>query len=404
MNKKIQNWRWVVKSAAFALFILIPFIKPGGESLLRFDLQTLNLHFFGLTIAIQNFFIVLLLLFVITFVFILITQLFGRIWCGWLCPQTVINDFTAFMDKLKGKPAVKKALSHLVLLLISALIGACMVWYFVDPYEFITDAAAGRLGGAAKGFWIALTVITYLNFAFMRHTFCKTICPYSKLQSVMYDKHTLIIALDPDRADECIKCRACVKVCPVGIDIREGLDSACIHCASCVDACRGVMQKQGGKKTLINYFFGFEKQTAWFRTNVLITFAATVVFTALLIYNTATIGAFEFKVFPNQQFLPKQSGDSFINSYDILIRNTTGGDVNIEIGVEGLEGYRLQPEGEVTLDSGQTLEKTFYLIIPAEKLAGRQLLSLRMKAEADDEENTEIYSEISFRKPLGAKN
>ena len=123
----IQKYRSKVKIAYTLILIFLPFLKIKGNSALRFDIPSLKLFFFGFTIDINNFFLVLMLTFFIIFAFFFATQVFGRVWCGWLCPQTVIVDFTRFIDFMKKKPAVKKAINYLIVLLMSVLIAANMI-------------------------------------------------------------------------------------------------------------------------------------------------------------------------------------------------------------------------------------------------------------------------------------
>lgn len=208
----IQPWRRRVRYLLIALFAGLPFLKVGGESALRFDVPTLRLHFFGASLWMDEFFLVLLVVLFATFLFISITLLFGRIWCGWLCPQIVFVDLTAAAGK-KGKGRSGGA-SQAAAIFVSVVVGAVSVWYFVSPYDFLRDLAAGELGKVAAGSWIVLSVVTWLDLALVRQTFCATVCPYSRLQGVMLDRNSLVIAYDQARAGECIDCGACVKTCP----------------------------------------------------------------------------------------------------------------------------------------------------------------------------------------------
>ena len=254
-TKEIQFWRWIVKSLQAIVIIGLPFLKIKGESALRFDIPELRLHFFGDSLWMGDFFILLIAIIFLTFLIMLMTLLFGRIWCGWLCPQTVIGEFTGFMDRAGDKGSLYKLFSYSVIFLISATVAANLIWYFVSPYEFIPDVISGDIGDITRGFWIVLTATIFLNFVFMRRKFCKSACSYSMLQSVMYDDKTLTIAFDQRRKKECINCMSCVKVCPTGIDIREGINAACVNCAKCVDECTEMMTKKG-RNTLVGYFWG----------------------------------------------------------------------------------------------------------------------------------------------------
>ncbi|MBI4844153.1 MAG: 4Fe-4S binding protein, partial [Nitrospirae bacterium] len=251
-SKRFQPWRRLVRALEAVIILGIPFLRINGESALRFDIPSLRLHFFGLSLWMEEFFILLIAVIFLTFFFLLITLLFGRVWCGWLCPQTVISDLTRFTEKATG--LAHKLGAYSAVFLISIIVAANLIWYFIDPYEFIPQVLEGSLGDVAWGFWLTLTGIIFLNFILLRQRFCATVCPYAKLQGVMYDDKTLVIAFDARRKQECMDCGACVKVCPVNIDIREGMSNACINCAECIDEC-GKMMGRREKKSLISYFF-----------------------------------------------------------------------------------------------------------------------------------------------------
>ncbi len=340
---ELQQKRWIVRIIWTAIYLLIPFIQINGQSALRFDISSLGLLFFGNTIFIENFFIVLIFTFLLTFLIILITQLYGRIWCGWLCPQTVMMNFTNFLD-IKNQSLVTKLLGHIFVLVISAVIGASMVWYFVSPYKFFGDLVNGTMDSATMWFTIVLTVITYLNFSFVRYKFCTTVCPYSKLQSVMFDNHTLIIAMDPETSYKCVKCDACVTTCPVGIDIRQGgMDSECINCGRCISACTKTMTREcEDVPTLIDYIYGFSDTKKPFRVNVVITAVVTFIFLAGFIYMAATVKPYEFQVFPNSSFLPRYKDENVINSYEIMLKNLSKKNLRVELKIKDLEQYDLQ--------------------------------------------------------------
>ncbi|MGE4317919.1 MAG: 4Fe-4S dicluster domain-containing protein [Deferribacterales bacterium] len=396
----LQKYRWIVRIINTLLFLSIPFIKINGQSALRFDIPSLRLFVFGTSVWIENFFILLILTFFITFLAILVTQLYGRIWCGWFCPHTAIISLTGFFDK-KDRTALTQVINHIIIILVSAVIGVWLVFYFVSPYDFMHDISKGTLSHVTKMFCLALTVITYLNFAFVRYKFCTTICPYSKLQSIMFDKNTLIVAMDPDTRDRCIQCKACVRTCPVDLDIRKGLVSACINCGQCITACAKVMQKKD-HPTLIHYIFGFDKKQNPFRVNVLITGAVTLLFLFAFIYMAVNVKPFEFEVFPNQSFMPRTKEGSIINSYEIMLKNTSDEVISVTLSMEGTDKYELQYESPIKVQPDATMKQKVFLFIPEEKLEKMPILSLNMLADAGDGKAVQ-ESELSFRRPIRAK-
>jgi len=312
----LQWWRRIARYLEAIIIAGLPFLRVGGESALRFDIPTQRLHFFGISIWMEEFFIILMGVFFVTFLFLFITLLFGRLWCGWLCPQTVLNEFTR---SIKGRTHI---LSYVLLITISILVSAVLIWYFVSPYDFIQGLISYNLGDVVWWFWIVLSIIVFLNVAFVRETFCTTVCPYSKLQSALFDKNTMVIAFDPSRERECMHCDACVAVCPTGIDIRDGISEKCINCARCIDECRQRLSRRG-RDSLIAYFYGSPGEAMRpFRVNVLLFGSAAMVFLLLFVYMLLTRIPFDMTVLPDYKNPPRiNAHGEVINSYILSIKN-----------------------------------------------------------------------------------
>jgi cytochrome c oxidase accessory protein FixG len=408
MTRRVQPYRRVVEVTAALLFLLVPFFSVGGDGVLRFDVTRMQLHLAGKVIPVEHLFIFLTAIFCITFFFMLLTQWFGRVWCGWMCPQTVVCDFTRYIDRLKKKGSGKKLLLYLTLLPISVLLAAVTVWYFVSPYEFFERLGQGALTDWESGSWIVLTVIIFFNFALIRRRLCATVCPYGMMQNLLFDDFTLIIGLDPQREKECIDCLRCVQVCPVGIDIRTGLSSTCIACAECVDACASVMKKLK-KKSLINYMFGYGKQRKWLRPATWISGTAALFFTGLFLVSLYAMNPFDLEVYPDAGFRPRMNAanNRMINAYDIKIKNHRTGPVDVELSIVGLSGkqYTIEPHRRFHVQGRDTYKGRVFLLLDPELLAKRSILLMTVKVTAAAEDGAEIYSsnEIGFRRPLDRK-
>jgi len=254
--RRIRTWRRVAEWAQAALVLGLPFLRIRGESALRFDVPSLQLHAFGATIWMDEFFVVLTGSLFLLFAFLLLTVLFGRLWCGWGCPQTALVDLTSFLQRARKKGGWRVPAALTAVALISAVVAANLVWYFVEPAEFFRRLASFSLGPTTSGIWVVTAAVIFADLAFWRHGFCATTCPYAKFQGALLDRSSMVIAYDARRRDDCVDCGACVRVCPVGIDIRDGLQAACTSCGECIDACAPIMVKLRRAPKLVGYFFG----------------------------------------------------------------------------------------------------------------------------------------------------
>ncbi len=268
-----RRLRWAADAILIAILLAIPWIRIAGEPLVLLDVPGRKFHVLGLVIFPQELYFLWLLVAGLALALFFFTALFGRIWCGWACPQTVFTDvFAALTRRIEGwrgsrRPARvaawRRVLLHGVLVALSVGIGFHLVGYFRSPYEMLPSLLAGDASGASIGFLVAVSALAYLDFVWVRQTFCKVLCPYARFQGVLFDRDTLVIGYDARRgeprgkagraAGDCVDCGLCVTACPTAIDIREGLQLECIACTQCIDACNGVMQKLGRAANLIGY-------------------------------------------------------------------------------------------------------------------------------------------------------
>ena len=367
-----------------ALVLLgLPFIRIRGESAFRFDIPSLRLHLFGTTVWMQEFFLVLLALLLVLFLIGLFTVLLGRVWCGWVCPQTVLSDLTAQI--ISSRTLLKRSASHAWTFLVSLVVGASLIWYFVSPYEFFHRLFENRLGPVLWGFWTVHTVILYLDLAFLRQRFCKTVCPYAKMQSVLYDDRTLVIAFDERRKDECMNCQACFRACPVGIDIRDGQDAACISCTKCIDACSRQTARVG-KVTLIDYFFGLPGTASrLLRANVFLLGTVSLVLLVLLVHLAQVRAPFEmFARRDVRSPVTSQDGPAAF-PYRVNLRNLGQTALEITLSVEGgtlgsLPSVSLAPSEsrEITLEVRPVPDRS-RVVLTATASPGDRSVSIPLK-------------------------
>ncbi|MBI4825197.1 MAG: 4Fe-4S binding protein [Nitrospirae bacterium] len=393
----LQQWRRLAAFFEAAVIISLPFLKINGESALRFDIPTLRLHFFGASIWMEEFFIMLIGIIFLSFLLIFLTLLFGRIWCGWACPQTVLSDITASLDRYSGKGSFQRIVSYAAVFALSLAAGANLIWYFVSPYDFFPALAGWRPGSVVWAFWITLTAVIFLDLSFLRQRFCATVCPYSMLQGALFDESTLTVAFDPRRKEECIDCKACLRACPAGIDIRQGENRACIHCAKCIDECRDIMGKKQ-KKTLIDYFWGRPGGTVnIFRKNTAMFGAATLISLLFFCYLLFTRLPYDLTVLPNYSFQPRVTADGVTtNSYILSIKNRGRVDKAFKIMAAGSAGRaRIVPDEDVFINAGEIKKVPVYISAP-EDMEGRSSQTIEISVAPSEEDEFKLTRKANF--------
>ena len=241
----LSPWRRRVQWVTTLLILLLPWVQLDGKSLLRIDIPNLSLYLFGQTLRIEELYLVLFFTLAFGLGFLLLTVVLGRVWCGWLCPQTTLGDLAEWMARTIGLKVQhnrlhgtlwRKVALQFIYVLLSFLVAANLLWYFIEPRQFFMRLVAVDLHYAA---WITLTLTTlllYLDLAVVRRLMCSEFCPYGRFQTALVDKSTLTLHLTETELKRCIDCRSCVRACPMEIDIRRGYQVECINCGRCLDA------------------------------------------------------------------------------------------------------------------------------------------------------------------------
>ncbi|MDR3415184.1 MAG: cytochrome c oxidase accessory protein CcoG [Nevskia sp.] len=283
VHGRFARLRLVAVGVLLGLFYVMPWLSWHGQPLVFFDLPHRRFHVLMLTLVPQDLLLLALLLLLAALTLFFFTSLAGRLWCGYACPQTVWTEAFLLMERLcegdryarikldrapwSREKVARKGAKHLLWLVFALFTGLSFVSYFFPARELFPAAAHLQLGGWPLFWSLFYGFATWGNAGFMREQVCKYMCPYARFQSAMFDRDTLIIAYDEDRgeprksvarksaktAGDCTDCTLCVQVCPMGIDIRKGLQYECIACAACADACDSVMDSIGKPRSLIRY-------------------------------------------------------------------------------------------------------------------------------------------------------
>ncbi len=268
--------RRAVGYALIALFVLLPRIRIGGRPAFLIDLVSREVDVLGAVFRPSDGIVLMLLGLAIVFTVFLVTAMFGRVWCGWGCPQSVYLElvFRPIERLIEGSPSQQRKLARLswrrilkwkVYAAISFVLANVFLAYFVGTERLETwvfESPADHVGGFVVVCGVAALIL--FDFGYFREQTCIVACPYGRLQSVLLDRQSLIVGYDAKRGEprthlkvlgggDCVDCSACVSTCPTGIDIRAGLQMECIGCAQCIDACDRVMDKLKRKRGLIRY-------------------------------------------------------------------------------------------------------------------------------------------------------
>jgi cytochrome c oxidase accessory protein FixG len=401
MSKKFHRLRRFSGAVLLLVLIGLPFLRIHGESAFRFDIPSLRLLFFGTEIWLADFFIILIAAIFLTFLTLFATTVFGRLWCGWLCPQTVLVDATTFVETSWKRGHAARAIAASAGMMVSAVIAASLIGYFVSPYDLSSLLQTG--GIPAKiivGSWTVLTSILFLDLIALRRRFCATVCPYAKMQSVLFDDRTLVVAFDSRRAEECMQCTACVKACPVGIDIRQGSQMECIHCAECVDACTERMAKRN-RKSLVRYTFGLAgEQGTGVRVNPLITGLITAISLVFLLYLSATRMPFDMNVHMSYTEAPEIRTDgSITNAYALSLRNMSASDLELNLSATASTGIAQISPDTVTLRKGTDITRLSFAVT-VRNLSGREQFPIMVTLAAESKQfNKSIAKTVYFMVP-----
>jgi cytochrome c oxidase accessory protein FixG len=375
------------------VFFSLPWIKINGEPLIMLNVLKRKFILFGQIFGPQDFFIFALGMITFIVFIILFTVVFGRVFCGWACPQTIFMEMVFrkieyWMDgdfhkqqQLKAMPwnvfKIRKRLSKIIVFwLISFVIANYFMAYLISMDEvlrYIDDGISAHVGTFSA--LLIFTSVFFFVYYWFREQVCIVVCPYGRLQGVLLDKNSIVVAYDyvrgeprgkvksndPASKGDCIDCKACVRVCPTGIDIRNGTQLECINCTACIDACDEIMDSLDKPRKLIRYASEnniAKKEKLKITSRIKAYSAVLLLIVSALVVMLATRDSVDITILRTQGMIYQQLPGGYIgNLYSARMFNKTHRDILVELSIPAEEGI-IQIIGKQPL-----IEKENYTVI-----------------------------------------
>lgn len=397
---KLYNYRQIVGYGLLLFLVIAPFLKINGNPFLMFNIVERKFSIFGNVFFPQDLHIFVFGMLIIMVCIVLFTAIFGRVWCGWTCPQTIFMELVfrrieyliegdwIQQRRLNEGPntdarAWKKLLKHTIFLFISFVISNIFLAYIIGVealYEIITAPIEEHRVGLIS--IVVFTLVFYAVFAYVREIVCTTICPYGRLQGVLLDDQSTTVAYNEKRGEprgkqrkgvsdlekgDCVDCELCVHVCPTGIDIRQGIQLECVSCTACIDACDAVMDKINKPRGLIGFYsLGEIEGKGEFKRNR----TRHAIYGVILVF---LIGVFGYMIFTRSDIggsLLRATGSSYqlrpdgtvSNLYTLELLNKSGREIDFEI-VPATADMDIQLVNNIsTLNKDGSAKLSFFMI------------------------------------------
>ena len=377
---KFHRVRKTIQGICVTIFILLPLFD-----IMRVDLVRQRFYFFGAELWISEFSILFLAMMFLWILVAAMAMIYGRFYCGYLCPQMIFSEAANTVEKRVTRmvnrklsdlsPRVRKFLTlgllYLILLPASVFVSFVFVSFFIPPADLFHRLLSFDIRTAGGIVGASVTLLTFLDFAFLRQGFCTAICPYGYLQNMLADSHTLQVFFQ-DADGKCIHCEKCVRACPMGIDIRKSSHQLeCTHCAECIDACSGVLGRMG-RESLIHYAWGDAgrneaKERRWYRRIGFRDGKRIAVLVLLALYATGLALVINMRqpvlvrIMPNRITLYTKGADGLIhNTFRLVASNRGKTDASVTLSLADLPAARIVGmQDGVTLKAGATLQREF---------------------------------------------
>ena len=433
-----KQWRWSMIWITQIVFYAVPWMTWNGRQSVLFDISAHQFYLFGLVLFPQDLIYLALLLIISALALFLFTAVAGRLWCGFSCPQSVYTEIFLWIErKVEGdsmarmrlddapisfKKARVKLTKHVLWIGFAMWTGFTFLGYFSPIRELMQHVMAFNLSHW-ETFWVCFySAATYGNAGFLREQVCKYMCPYARFQSAMFDDDTLIVSYDTKRGEprsgrsrhveasaqglgDCIDCKLCVQVCPVGIDIRDGLQYECISCGLCIDACNSIMEKMEYPGNLIHFstkhadahqLTKVQRIRRMLRPRVVIYSALLLLVSIGLVVSLAYRSQLKVDVIRDRGVMARLLSDGQIeNVYRLQITNATESAQTYQIKVQGLDGIQLLSNATVKVNATSEQSVPMSLRLPDGRVkAGIHAIQFVVSNEGSDErivENSVFY-------------
>jgi cytochrome c oxidase accessory protein FixG len=394
---------WVLIS----LLIIGPFLRYDGQPIMLFNILERHFILFGLVFMPQDFHLFVLAMITLVIFIVLFTVIWGRLFCGWICPQTIFmemifRNIEYWIDgdgpqqrKLAAaawniEKIVKRILKYTLFYLLSFIIGNVFLAYIIGSEQvlkIIREPVSNHLAGFTA--MVLFSGVFFFVFAYLREQVCIAICPYGRLQGVLLDANSMVVAYDYVRGEprtkfsregntggDCIDCKQCLYVCPTGIDIRNGTQLECTHCTACMDACDDIMDKINRPKGLIRYdsFNGILSGSKNLWTNRVKAYTLLLVLLlGITGFLLATRGNVEITVMRTPGMLFQETSDGYIsNLYNYQMANKTNKPMTVRV-ITTTDGASIKMIGNNNILPQAGVSKgSFFVYLPKDMITGRK--------------------------------
>ncbi len=409
----------VFQSVLLAIFVLTPWLRWDDSPLVLFDILNRQFVLFGYVFAAHDAPLLFFVFAILGFSLIIATAIWGRIWCGWACPQTVFieqvfrrietwvvgnraSQLAALKEPLRWKNLRKIILKWILFVTVSILLAHTFIAYFVSWEKLLEMMSQPpRESWTVFLFVVSFSGLILFDFAWFREQFCIIMCPYGRFQSVLMDETSVTVAYDYTRGEprvrkvqqapgqgDCIDCFKCVSVCPTGIDIRRGTQLECIACTACIDACDEVMEKIQRPKGLIRYaaLSDLENQKSPFWRPRLVGYLAVM---ALLIGGLVVSLSYRENLYMailrqrQRPFVVTDQG--LMNNFKIHFKNPTFQTIQYQVSLENTEATLAPPVFEGRLGPNEDIHRPFFVTIPEWKSLKDPTLKLLVRYKISGE-------------------